>query len=628
MAEDFSEVPPGWDYVPGQGWVPPSGGAGGAGPGPREPLSVEPPDQGMSMVPEGQPGQVPVPPELQGRLGTSWVWKEELRPEGGGGGGGAPRPQLAPELQGQFGGRYYPQGQDYPDWLGEKLGVPRTEAGVIDWSQATPQQQATASLALAKYGESRQGPVGRMQRTAERMQVGEAERMGYAQELEQGERGIRHETQYAAGIEKMRMQDRLQKEQEFEQQRAQVLTMHRQRIDDSDRRAAAFKIDPNRLFKQQGAGATFLATLGVALAEVGRALTGGQRNVALEIVQHAIDRDVEAQKNEVWRLRDDVAAKKNMYGMMREAHQDERLAEAQTRKNLWSAFADYAEDQAGRTGDLRKDALVKEAASMMRQRADLQQLQVEGFAGDLADAEARARAQAQAQMMVERRKQEALAGGWMPISADDPRVIPGLGYAMRGDNKQIREFTDQMSTAREMDRYLAEVQNMYEKGLIRRLTPQQFAEMKQKHMFYFVPYLKEFTGKQITDRDRENVTGVFGGLEPGTLQDIPDAALKDGARLLGNVRAKINHEIETKAEVLGVQPMDFRIGPDMSKKHPEYEPYIRYGKPKEQGRVIGPSGTTTVVEPGYAGEEPAATPAEPAPVKLPPEASGYTGAGD
>jgi hypothetical protein len=62
--------------------------------------------------------------------------------------------------------------------------------------------------------------------------------------------------------------------------------------------AANNKVDPDRFFKGN-TGKRIMAGIAIAFGELGRGLTGGSQNAALNIIQSAIDNDIDAQKEEI-----------------------------------------------------------------------------------------------------------------------------------------------------------------------------------------------------------------------------------------------------------------------------------------------------------------------------------------
>lgn len=85
-------------------------------------------------------------------------------------------------------------------------------------------------------------------------------------------------------------------------------------------------VDPNRYFKNQGTGAKISSALGMLFSGIGAARTG-QPNYAMEAINNAVNRDIEAQ-------RQDQSKTMNLWKMNREATQDETQANLATQNQL------------------------------------------------------------------------------------------------------------------------------------------------------------------------------------------------------------------------------------------------------------------------------------------------------
>lgn len=89
-----------------------------------------------------------------------------------------------------------------------------------------------------------------------------------------------------------------------------------------------FKIEPNRAFKNtwQSVG----AAIAVAMGAFAQGLSGGKvPNTALQIINDAVRRDIEAQKTEFEKQRGLLTTKNNVYGRMLRKHGDARRAESE-----------------------------------------------------------------------------------------------------------------------------------------------------------------------------------------------------------------------------------------------------------------------------------------------------------
>lgn len=112
-----------------------------------------------------------------------------------------------------------------------------------------------------------------------------------------------------------------------EARRAAAMQSAQSRYDVAVQKAAEqADVDPGRFWAERGAGVQLMAAIGVALGAAGAALTGGQ-NSAAQIVEAAIDRDLQAQRDNVAKAQGNVGAAKGVLAEMRGQFGDERQAE-------------------------------------------------------------------------------------------------------------------------------------------------------------------------------------------------------------------------------------------------------------------------------------------------------------
>ena len=93
------------------------------------------------------------------------------------------------------------------------------------------------------------------------------------------------------------------------------------------------KIDPNRFWKEKSTGEKIIAGIAIALGALGQGLSKGriQSNGALDIINGAINRDIEAQKMDILGKSEKAEGQKGILAQMRERFDDERTAEGMTR---------------------------------------------------------------------------------------------------------------------------------------------------------------------------------------------------------------------------------------------------------------------------------------------------------
>jgi hypothetical protein len=119
-------------------------------------------------------------------------------------------------------------------------------------------------------------------------------------------------------------------------------------------RVASARVDPNHWFRDQGAFGTVGATIAVALGALGSAISGSSTNGALEGINQAIERDLDAQRSEIDAGRAAADLEGNMLSVVgrefsdrdaaREAARAAMLSQAEL--ELQAQTADIANDEA------------------------------------------------------------------------------------------------------------------------------------------------------------------------------------------------------------------------------------------------------------------------------------------
>ena len=127
-----------------------------------------------------------------------------------------------------------------------------------------------------------------------------------------------------------------------------------------------WEINPQRAFPN--AFSKMAAVISVSMGAYAQGLSGGKLpNTALQIVNSAIDRDIEAQKAEYQKLKGMVSEKRNVYGMAMRLLGDERQADEMARSAAYRAF------NAGVTSMSKQFGLTNQQNSQMIQALGLQE---------------------------------------------------------------------------------------------------------------------------------------------------------------------------------------------------------------------------------------------------------------
>lgn len=104
----------------------------------------------------------------------------------------------------------------------------------------------------------------------------------------------------------------------------------------------AGKIDPNRVWNNTSTAGQVGSLVGVLLSGIGSGLTG-QSNMAMDVINKAIDRDIEAQKQ-------DLGKQKTLYSMNLQKYGNEQAADAATRLHLGTVLSGQLAIGAAKSG--------------------------------------------------------------------------------------------------------------------------------------------------------------------------------------------------------------------------------------------------------------------------------------
>lgn len=290
---------------------------------------------GSTIGPDGVPSMLARPPEA---MPTAPTMGPAVHRRVGGGG---PRTTLAPAMT-------------LPDALDVLAGTPQAR-GAFD--------QTIAGLA--------DGHVGRRDPDLiDRQALVEMQRAGLA------ERAARTQAQIEAQAEAER--------QQLERDRQQATAQARQRYQNAIDRVSQMHLDPQRWFRDQDAAGTVTSVIAVALGALGQALTGSSTNGALEQINQAIDRDMQAQQSEIDSAQAGADMQGNMINVMRQEFNDRDAAHSAARAAMLQQAALHVQEMegslAGQDAQNNADALraqLEAQAAEARQAAEQQQSQID-----------------------------------------------------------------------------------------------------------------------------------------------------------------------------------------------------------------------------------------------------------
>lgn len=114
---------------------------------------------------------------------------------------------------------------------------------------------------------------------------------------------------------------------DLQQQQVQREAEFKAKDDEYQKQVAAKNIDPNRVYKNMDTGSRIQAGIAMILGGFGSAFTG--KNVAIDMMDNAVNKDIEAQKN-------DQEKSMNLWKMNRQAYGDDMQANLATRNQILS----------------------------------------------------------------------------------------------------------------------------------------------------------------------------------------------------------------------------------------------------------------------------------------------------
>jgi hypothetical protein len=189
---------------------------------------------------------------------------------------------------------------------------------------------------------------------AGKLRAGELETLAgqreYAQEIAGQE--------YELARERTRKYDELVLEQQQKQQRRQqYMQAEIARVQDTISSFERTPIDPQRFYKHPDGstnyGKSILAAVAVGLGALSQAVKGGGPNNALRIIDTAINRDIDAQKQDLLTRKAGIGLQMNMLGQMRQQFGQEDQAETMARLLMLKSFENKALEIAASNPDQR-----------------------------------------------------------------------------------------------------------------------------------------------------------------------------------------------------------------------------------------------------------------------------------
>lgn len=150
-----------------------------------------------------------------------------------------------------------------------------------------------------------------------------------------------------------------QRKQEFNKYQ-QDMDVQLQDYNSTVQELASAKVDPERFWNSRSMPQKASAFIGIMLSGIGAGMQGVAGNSALNLINRAIDADIDAQKTELDTKSKTLNYKGNLLGLMRQKYQDEGVAQAATKATMLEKLQMQMQQQAA----LYENPLVQERAQL------------------------------------------------------------------------------------------------------------------------------------------------------------------------------------------------------------------------------------------------------------------------
>lgn len=298
------------------------------------------------------------------------------------------------------------------------------------------------------------------------------------------------------------------------------------------------KIDPKRWWKEKSTGENILAALAIGLGGFSASMTGGP-NYALQIIDKAIERDIDAQLANREGKYKQAAAQQDMLGILRGQYADKRDERTAAKSLMLERSAKYIEEITARSASEQTKAKGAEMAAQLRQQSALHQQELAlKLAGQVTTSETRVPGtggtnDAQRAAMA----REAVYGQYNPKA-----FIPGaeriFGVPMQAvDEADGKELNKQVASASELLRTLDQ---MEANG--RKLSPQARTNVKSLRAQAMLK-IKNLEAGGALDAGMQDVANSLLGPDETDLTTITSAL----PQLKANIRASVRTNLGARA---------------------------------------------------------------------------------
>lgn len=424
-----------------------------------------------------------------------------------------PDMSLLPEhLQPQYGGLYYPNMATYEADLAKWVDAAQGDAEITSRTDVARHALADLKKVLASpYGLQLQINANQHDLLQDKsrlaQQVGEAERKANYLAGAYETAGAAAERDRQEAWQKRQAEHRADMERRIGE------------IDQLNNEIANTKLDPGRWWKNRGAGRSILALIGLGLGAFAEGYSGGKlKNRAAEMIERAIDRDIDAQKSDMWNKRAGLKGKQTLYGLARQRFGDDKQAEMFARSQMWRQVAHMQRRVSRGLADDRKKAQLELMATTADANANHYELVTKQQAAQLHQQTIEAQRRAAAAAAAARARAKQQQSGWANASPEEKKlIIRGFGVLQPGIRpREAAALRTMAADTLTLKRNLGElVTLMSDKGNF--VSPEKRARMKQLWSAVRLEKYKRHAGVVITEREERMIAPLFGGSDPTKL---------------------------------------------------------------------------------------------------------------
>ena len=273
-------------------------------------------------------------------------------------------------------------------------GAPLTpaQAGAVAGENPVPAEALGTGAAMAAAPEPVQAPVSQQQIASIAGQAQSPFAKSDAQALDAINLGEKAglalaQAKETFATEKMRIEAEQQKKNE--DLKAAFDVQYQEKMDDLNanvkelRAMAGEKLIPGAMLARQDTQASIMTGLAVALGGFAQAYTGSNQNLGLEMINKAIDRDIEAQRFNLERKRlikgEEINVNKSLLNQMREKFGDDRSAVLAAKASMLAIAEDEMNRKLNSKGgyaNLSTNAQAQAARSQLSKQRELYEMQL------------------------------------------------------------------------------------------------------------------------------------------------------------------------------------------------------------------------------------------------------------